>query len=233
MTDQDFYSEAKESLLEGAKLCLKNAAIHRACAEQCVLIGNFGIGNSLLILASEECIKCMILTAGYFSVPLPFPIRPFFKHHWVKHNQAAEMHPLMEGLFHLGEHLKSLFKEREASNFGFAFDVTFSVATYLIFQSVGEKLASEFGNKNEPLEDKTNFWKEAGNNKNNGFYVDFENGRWIVPASFDENEYDRTLKMVSPFLSLLEFIEGIKPNDYKEISFVGLNRSEDAMDKGL
>jgi hypothetical protein len=141
MTDQDFNSAKKETLLEGARLCFQNALIHKVSAEQSALINNFGISNSLLILASEECIKCMILTAGYFNVTLPFPIKPFFRHHWVKHGQAAEMQPFMDGLLHLGEGLRSIFRERKPSNFGFFFDVIFLVTIYRLFHSIGEKLA--------------------------------------------------------------------------------------------
>ena len=99
--------------------------------------------------------------------------------------------------------------------------------------SIGEKLADEFGNK-KPSEDTGEFWKKAGHRKNNGFYVDFENGQWIAPTSFENTEYRRTLTMVSPFLRLLGFIEEIKHDDYEtKLILPGGTGSADATGKDL
>jgi AbiV family abortive infection protein len=206
MTNDEFNSASKELILEGAQLCHRNAYQHYLCAQQIAFTKNFGIANSLLILASEECIKSMILSAGYFNIELPFKVNDFFRYHNVKHKQAEEMQQFIATLSFLGKALAHLFKKRKPSQFGLAFDVVFIVT----FVRLLEKIWPTNGKR---LSD---FWGGANEQKKKGFYVDFVEGKWSSPFQFQERQFKKSMKIIKPFIDMTRFVEMVNQDDYKE-----------------
>jgi len=205
MTTDEFNSTSKEYLLLGAKETYRNASSHYLFAEQASSLGHFGIANSLLILSVEECIKSIILTAGYFNIEVPFEIKPFFSDHKTKHGQAAELQPLLNELWKIKDLLIAIFKNRE------------SPAKLLIELGLTWVLVS-IGLKNMQLEDFKAWWGKANYQKNCGLYVGFENGKWILPSEISKEDYERTLIITKPFIECLTIVNELRSDDYKLLS---------------
>jgi AbiV family abortive infection protein len=161
-------------LLLGAKASFANAQSHFRVAESAASIAEYGIGNSLLILSVEECVKSMILTAGFLGIEIPFDVSPFFKDHKTKHGQAAEIQPLLNEVWKLRDVFIDFFKNKRS-----VFDTVVGLTFTWSFTSIGLK--------NQPLKDFTESWKQANPQKNNGFYVGYNGSGWQSPATFGKS----------------------------------------------
>jgi AbiV family abortive infection protein len=202
MTTEDFTKIPKEDLLIAAKEAKKSALGLFNVAQNASRLQEFGVANSLLILASEECIKSAILTAGYFNVPLPFDIRPFFSDHKTKHLQAAEIQPAINIIWAFREAYIKTLKNRKSDYATF-----FGMLMVNLFAAI----ALQIGNK--PIRDFTNWWRKANAQKKDGFYVGYHDGKWNFPSSVTKETYEQTLTMVQPFVECLQIIQEIKPGD--------------------
>lgn len=200
MTDEEFQKLPRESLLTGAKNCLSSAEMHYESAKRVAELKHYPIANSLLILAAEEAVKGYVLTAGFFSVPLPFKISPIFRYHTSKHVQAEDM----EAMVIVAYAIIKAFANPKKNWMNQLVQAIISAVT------VGMSLDSI---KSE----RTKWWKDANDMKNRGFYVDFRNGAWLTEHRISEEEYQKTLGIVEPFLGGVKYIRGLKESDYKTI----------------
>lgn len=203
MTNDEFLTAKKETLLHGAKYCLANANAHFECAQESGKIRHYGIANSLLILSVEECIKCAALLSGYLNVKIPFAIEPIFYKHRDKHKQAAEVQPLMEEIFLIKSIVQTILEKRKLT-FSFILDLALLVIFLKNYEKKKEKIAL--------------WWKEANNLKNKGFYVDFKNNNWVSPDCFNEENYIESLGIAKTFVEVLEFVKDLRDEDYKSLS---------------
>jgi len=217
MTTQEFNSAKKETLLEGAKHCYENAKVHKMISEHAATIGHYGVANSHLILGVEECIKSFILMAGYFSVALPGPIELYFNDHAKRHKEARQIQPFLDKLVKFSEVLKSIFSRKTQSKYGLSFDIILTWAFTAVLDSVFPTTPKNFDA----------FWKKANHNKNKGFYVDFVGGKWVTPSVVTKIDYEEAFEMANTFLSFLDFITMIQPEDYKELDFGRLIKMEE------
>jgi len=217
MTTQEFNSAKKETLLEGAKLCYENAKVHQITSERAAAVEHYGVANSHLILGVEECVKSLILMAGYFNLALPGPIEPYFSDHAKRHKEARQIQPFLEKLVKFSEVLKSIFSRKSQSKFGLSFDVILTWALATVLDKVFPTTPRNFDA----------FWKKANHNKNKGLYVDFVDGKWVTPSVITKIEYAEAFEMSNSFLSFLDFITMIQPEDYKELDFGRLIKMEE------
>lgn len=200
MNDNEFKNASKETLLEGAKLCVSNANNLFESALKISELKNYGIANSLLILSVEECIKAYILTAGFFGVELPFDIKPFFTNHKTKHQQAAEIQPIINMMFEVKDMIDSLLAQKGSM---------FNFALILSIFSAFSLLKNHEGNERKF----TAWWKKANIKKNLGFYVDYQNSKWTSPANISET-FKETRQIAEPFVKSLLAINKLKEDNY-------------------
>lgn len=205
MTDEQFKVCSKEVLLEGAKASFANAQSHFRVAEASASIGEYGIGNSLLILSVEECVKSMILTAGFLGIEIPFDVSPFFRDHKTKHGQAAEIQPLLNEVWRLKDIFIDFLKSKRS-----VFDTVIGLTLTWVFTSIGFK--------DKPLKDFTEWWRQANTQKNNGFYVGFNGTAWRSPITIDKGTYEETLSLAKPFVECLEVVNYLKLQDLELFS---------------
>lgn len=205
MKDAQFRSCSKEVLLEGAKISFANAQSHFRVAESAALIEEFGIANSLLILSVEECVKSMILTAGFLGIEIPFNVAPFFKDHKTKHGQAAEIQPLLNDVWKLKDVFIDFLKNKRS-----VFDTVIGLALTWVFTSIGLK--------DKPLKDFTEWWRQANAQKNNGFYVGYNGTTWQTPVTIRKNTFDETMSLARPFVECLEVVNHLKLQDLELFS---------------
>lgn len=201
MTTAEFNSLPKTELLKGARQAIKQAKALYNSAQTGATSGNYGIANSLMILSVEETIKCMILLAGYFNIPLKFEIKPFFSLHWVKHDQAAEIQPMIQAIWKVRDLFVNLLKGKGS----------------LVSAMIGAAILLAVDQVSGPRQ-RDNFiawWKDANTQKNNGFYVGYFNGQWCFPADITESKYQETLQMTQPFIECLQIAEALNDDDYK------------------
>jgi AbiV family abortive infection protein len=221
MKNAEFLACSKEELLVAAKASQRSAEGHFSVAKNAASIKQFGIANSLLILAVEECVKSAILTAGYFSINLPFDIEPYFKDHKTKHAQAAEIQPVINFIWKIKEAFTDTLENRKS-----AYGTVFKMALVQVFASIGIKL------NNQPFENFEAWWKGANVQKNNGFYVGYFDGRWNFPTDNIEDAYLQTLSIVQPFVECLHIIQSLRMGDNllfskdKEFTQEEINASE-------
>ncbi len=206
MENELFKSISKDKLYIGAQETYNNALAHYNVAQLASQNNHFGIANSLLILSVEECIKCMLLLAGYFNITIPFNVEPFFYDHKRKHKEAAEIQPIIEKLWKFKNLFVDIFRKRK-SVFSFVLNVTLSSVLIAV------------GLKNVKLDDFSKWWKDANRLKNLGFYVGFESGNWTLPNEIIETTYQDTLAIAKPFIEFLEIVKHIRPEDYKILDF--------------
>lgn len=207
MKDTDFYQCSKEDLLIAAKESQNSAQSLFETAKNAASNHRFGLANSLVILSVEECIKSAILLAGYFSIKLEFDVEPYFKDHKAKHDQAAEIQPLINIVCKIRDVYSDILKNRQSAH-GTIFKL---VLTHLA-ATIGVHIGVE-------PKDFTKWWNEANKFKKNGFYVGFYDGKWTFPSSVDENSYKEALAMTRPFVECLQIVHDLRPNDYLELSF--------------
>lgn len=205
MKDEQFRSCSKEALLEGAKASFANAQGHFRVAETAASISEYGIGNSLLILSVEECIKSMILTAGFLGIEIPFDVSPFFKDHKAKHGQAAEIQPLLNEVWKLKDVFIDFLKNKRS-----VFDTVVGLTLTWVFTSIGLK--------DKPLKDFTEWWKQANTQKNNGFYVGYTGTTWQSPVTIGKNTFEETMSLAKPFVECLEVVNHLKLQDLELFS---------------
>lgn len=205
MKDLEFHSMSKEDLLVAAKEAQKSGQSHFNVAENAATMKHYGIANSLLILAVEECIKSAILTAGFFSVKLPFEIDEFFKDHRTKHIQAAEIQPLVNFISSAREVYIDILRNRKS-----VFGTFFKFAMANVFTAI----FFEFNEKIKQFRDFGSWWNLANNQKNNGFYVGFFDGQWKFPTNINEETYLQTLSMAKPFVECLQVVQELRSDDY-------------------
>lgn len=205
MKDAQFRSCSKEVLLEGAKISFANAQSHFRVAESAASIEEFGIANSLLILSVEECVKSMILTAGFLGIDIQFDVSPFFKDHKTKHGQAAEIQPLLNEVWKLKDIFIDFLKNKRS-----VFDTVIGLTLTWVFTSIGLK--------DKPLKDFTEWWRHANDQKNNGFYVGYNGTTWQAPVTIGKNIFDETMSLARPFVECMEVVNHLKLQDLELFS---------------
>lgn len=197
MEDAVFKSLSKEQLFEGFSLCRSNATGHFDCAKIMFDKGIYGIANSHLILGAEEGIKATLLISHYFNVnPGIESITPYFKRHDVKHEKGKEMNEVSKVFIPVLNAIKAIIQKDSHSLFTNVFRLI---------------------QPNEPQK----WWDSANKQKNEGFYVNYSNGKWQAPQNISKEDYLESKRAVQDIIDILEFTRSLKVDDYKLIPNVG------------
>jgi len=203
MTNEILVSMSKKDVLFGAQHAYYNAKSLYTGGLQLGANGNYGTANALLILSTEECVKCMILAAGFINVKIDFKIEPFFKDHKTKHKKAGEMQKFINSFSLFKTALTDVFEKRKSA---FSIVVNLGIAAVLSSVDFGKGDSTRFAK----------WWAEEANEmKNNGLYVGYFNGKWSLPTDVTKATFDDTIQLTKPFIEALEPIRKFKDDDYK------------------
>ncbi len=189
MNTQEFNLLSKGRLLSGFKLCHKNADTHFKTAISAADKSYYGIANSHLILAVEECIKATYFLQKIFSPEKKINVGQIFFSHTEKHDAGWGS-------------CKGIIEASEVF-----LNMTYEVGLKKIKDpKLKQKLmddfreAKEFGKRLNTIKIKS-WWRKANQNKNRGFYVDFKNGKWITPHnSISKRDYLNSYAIVGSFM---------------------------------
>jgi AbiV family abortive infection protein len=195
MNDQIFNNLTKEQLYEGASLALKNIDAHFLCANLMAKSGQYGLANSHLILGCEEAIKSVLLFAGCFNIPINTSVSPFFKSHKAKHEVGEKNDKPMKVVFLIINCIELIIRK----------DKRITIPQ-LILEAI-----------NIITDASEEWWKNANERKNDGFYVGFELNNWKYPQQITKQEYEISKNMTRGIRSFIELIKTVKINDYKTL----------------
>lgn len=195
------------NFFRGFELALKNAHNHLAVAEASQKI-SYGIANSHLILATEEAIKAaMLFQLSIDKAMLAEALVDFdkyFSSHKYKH-EAIRNYELFGGLI---ENLLNLilapFKDVDPET---ETDEEFA-------HKKNEGLDNMISWLEDMEEDRTtldtnqDWWKQADNKKNLGFYVSLlkKKGQWEGPLSISEKQYSKSKKIATEFINKISIL---------------------------
>ena len=180
-------SGERESFFEGYKLALKNAKELLKSAKLVAENKNYGIANSLLVLAAEERIKAFEFlkrsmgAVGNQTIPL-------YKH--------KEKHKYIWNIRHI---------KYWSDEFG---EIFAKVILRKYFKKAPRKLSKQKKvlSKNEIRQ----WYNKADSKKKLGFYVDKKEGKWNIPSQIKKTEFDKSVLIVrDTFKIITEFEERI------------------------
>ncbi|HRE74328.1 MAG TPA: AbiV family abortive infection protein [Flavobacteriales bacterium] len=195
--EPDFYS--------GFSIALENSKTHFKGAEMLAREKLFGLANSHLILAAEEGIKAYMLFAKHFDKDLLVEdFDQYFQKHKFKHEN-------IKGI----QFFLSLMKNM--------LEITFGRVKSAILKGEDRPSIEELrGHQKDGIQDligwlkgdpkiefNEEWWNQADNMKNKGFYVGFNKGnaQWESPDKVDEKQYKKSYKIVNEFLDLVYNME--------------------------
>jgi len=198
MNNQIFNSLTESEINIGFEIILMNANIHFDSAKILAKQKYFGLAISHLILASEEAIKAIFFLRKKLFPDQEVDISGIFSSHKMKHETAIEIADLVKNFqVDLRKTMIEDLKNRP--------DVDMKVK--LLIEKENELVNNKF---NELTAEKIlNWWNQADNLKQKGFYVDYINNCWTSPVDIDLNEYENSYTITGQYLGFINLI-----NDY-------------------
>jgi AbiV family abortive infection protein len=185
-----------------------NGVAHLKSAELLAVQESYGFAISHIVLGIEELIKYYVVmaksnNAEYFETETnPHSRNSVFKDHLTKHGLIKEFQQAISEEF-AEEHAKYVLdKIMDRPIKPEHVDIANNR-----FKEVGSFLGIAYREINLSEEEKTDFYKwlgEANNLKNNGFYVNFNNGICKSPKEIDKEQYDRASKYAEVIKNQIE-----------------------------
>lgn len=190
-SNRPYYQIDKAKIFKGIQLCRLNAKSLFTSSTR-IEDDNAELANSLMILSAEECVKCLVLFALYFDVPVPFEIKPIFSKHEAKHIQGKDLHGFIKTIsvvFDLYSPKKSI---RAKAIIG------------LVADMIGDSREAEW-------------WDKANGRKNDGLYVGYRQDDFQSPGKVTKETYNVSSEIVQRFIRVLEKTDFLKPDDFLKI----------------
>jgi AbiV family abortive infection protein len=199
----------KEKLSEGAIYCFEMCRRHLTASMVLAEKKEYSIANSLLILCAEEALKSFILFSYARGMKFEgLDLKHFFSDHKPRHDFIKKVFLTIQGLNTLGrvqdKHLDYIKKGKELK-IGFIGNVDVKKIGFDISNCFSPNEIDKFFNEFYKTYDKNeskkmlDWWKNADQQKKEGFYVDYKSGFWETP-SLKKNDYEITEKYVYEIL---------------------------------
>jgi len=190
----------------GATLAIENAERHYQCAIHLSSIGVFGSAQSHLILGVEEVIKFVFLYLKGLGIPLRQNLlNELLFRHKPRHEVGGGLHIIFILLFWAIDTLKNTIEKAVDKTPAGIIQMRNQAVQKIIMElqksASSDSIDSEIDRMVTPV---INWWETADKMKENGFYVDFQNGNWISPQLVKKEDYLQSLKITS------DVIENIK-----------------------
>lgn len=209
---------------KGFEYAFNNTKAHFNAAELLASNINYGLANSHLILAAEEAVKAYIIFTKHYDSELEIPdFNKYFENHKHKHNTIRDMTFFFSLLMQMSmisikptlrllkKNKKNISEKELKEKFEKGID---NLIDYL--------------NSVPKIDNNEQWWNEANNNKNRGFYVNIINNSWQSPNQITEQDYYKSLKIVQEIIEWLSIIPSIE-NDpdvqkrYQELKNIDRN----------
>jgi AbiV family abortive infection protein len=188
MTGAELDNLSKSALRAGMRECLQSAADHQRAADELYSRKLEGIAMAHLVLASEEAAKGLVLWMQYSGAQLPHSSHRVFDAHWYKHDvgKGVSKHIVrtMKGLF---EH----FGLDELRQWGATEEHLKTRA-----HAIGEL-------KKLKAETVSDWWIEANQTRNSGFYVDGAGGKWYRVKKVQRRTFTKRFAFVGALIGYL------------------------------
>jgi len=199
----------KDNYLNGFRLTFENAKRLFKAAEYLEERKEFPIANSLLVLSAEEGVKAYILLIKHLFPKVKFDLfYKFFRDHDLKLNTIQNL----VLFFFIFQKIDELFYQPMIATNGLT-EVEILMTRQLSFQNLIEQLSKEANTNNTDLDKELNWWENAKNLKEKGFYVEFNEGIWASPNILNEEKYIETKRYVSSFFIKIEKLKDLNYED--------------------
>ncbi|MEQ9168257.1 MAG: AbiV family abortive infection protein [Fulvivirga sp.] len=206
----------KDSYIKGFRLTFENAQRLFNASITLEEKNELAIANSLLVLCAEEGMKAYTIITQHFY---PEKILEDFDKSFEDHKHKLEAirsitgisqmfkkfgelyyYPIIENIIESKENAKKL-KDKS-------------------FQNLLGWLKNEVKSNDTELAKQNIWWKHAKTMKENGFYVGYNKGHWTNPSSIKKENYLKTKKYVSEFLSQIEVLYNLDYNDKSVLDLI-------------
>jgi len=181
----DLKNLSDKEYIEGIKLCIENAQTLFKFGNHARIEGNFGLANSLFILSCEEAIKAFSIYNA-ITIGDGRDISSIFRNH--KYKLAI----LKEGYELISSETKAMDKsfKQAKKELPKAGNEEIEKRANELYKKYYNELLEKITEKE--IESNREWWDKANMNKQNGFYVGFDGGKWVSPATFSEREVNVT-----------------------------------------
>ena len=195
----------------GYELAILNANNHIKVAELTSKEICYGIANSHLVLAAEEAIKAyMIFTRAYDPTFEIKDFDKFFENHKHKHHAISELsyqHVFWTKILEISTNpFYELLKKDD-----------FSTDDVINAKDKGVDNLIEWLETIPEIDHDEQWWNEANNNKNRGFYINKNNNTWQSPNDITEQQYNESYKIVRSIVDIVNKLKSIETNPLTKI----------------
>ena len=194
MEEAEFHKLSKDQLIVGLDNCYIISNQHFQAAKELASKELYGIANSHLILGAEEAFKSLLFFMRLENDSPDIKIDYLFKDHNQRHKVIKEHYAAFKSFTDI---YLSTFIETGKKKFRHLLDSSD------LEQSLEKrkKFFEEFG------ETRINeWWNNANQKKNQGFYIDFRDNNWIKPTQITEEDYLDSYNLVSELILTSDII---------------------------
>lgn len=195
------YTPPMDKCLHGAKLAVENAESLLESAEQIAEIENYGHATSLLVLAGEEAFKALAFMCRHDGLEITSRLEDWrmdmMQDHQTRHQYAAGSAVMLRIIAIIMKSAEA-FQERREEGIEAAREARMEVV-----KEESARLLDPESSASKKLDSEIDWWKQANDLKEEGFYVDYGPGEWESPDQLDEEDYERAKEIVVNWVELL------------------------------
>jgi AbiV family abortive infection protein len=190
----------RDKTFKGIRLCAKNVERHFGIAQMLSAKRMYGPARSHLILAAEEAMKAMMVA----TVALGFTETEIDLGFVFGHKGRLALAAMLSIPFGFLEEIRLRAKKSVAPKQG------------LRRWAEGIEQKVKAGNPT-PLVRFTEWWKQAGNYRNDGFYVDYRADLWKSPGRITKSAYLQALQKNERFIKMAISLKNFSPRYAEEM----------------
>jgi len=183
----------------GARLASQNVQRHFLAAETLSRERLYGIARSHLILAAEESMKALTLSTGMFIGKNPDVDFGFIFNHKGRLGFAA----IFAMVFSFVDQLRT--------------KIHTPGMTQSQIQRWQKQIQGNIESGRSAVLSLMEWWIEAGDLRNDGFYVDYRDHRWKSPGRITKSSYQSAKKRTEMFINMAISIKDLTPKDFEAL----------------
>jgi AbiV family abortive infection protein len=209
------YTPPRDKCLAGAEVTVDNAKTLLQSAKTLAEVGQYGPASSLIVLAGEEAFKAMTLLIRYKGLEIDDEMERWrtkmLSQHQPRHDVGTWM-VLMKRLIDATVAGMEAYTEHYEENEEKAKEARMKVMT-----DRANQLLDDENEEVQQLQKEIDWWQNADELKQQGFYVDYGSQGWSSPNDLTQEDFIESKQVVEEAIDLASFaIE----------SFRGMNQEE-------
>ena len=186
-----------EEKWEGARLSALNGIRLFRSAEAIAGIGQFGAASSLMVLSAEESAKALSLATSVLRDGPMGDVKKVFRNHTYKHNTAAFYLLLPSIADKIPIHLKAIEKDPE---------IPIENHPKELMKRTSRDIAKALDSGVNDLKAVIEWQKKANFYKKSGFYVDYQQGKWLTPEDISEEDFNSLKLRAIRLIQIMEVL---------------------------